>query len=117
MLSLADKMLRLFRHRAPQVDVRVQPVWAAGELLEFGGHFNNYVTAKQLQKQEGMVFRHLLRLILLLEEFKTLTPPDVEPADWTVELDDIGSRLTESCRAVDATSTDKALANAGQGEG
>ena len=52
-----------------------QPVWAAGELLEFGGDFNKYVTGKDLQKQEGVIFRHLLRLILLAGELKQLCPP------------------------------------------
>jgi superfamily II DNA/RNA helicase len=112
-LTLADKLRLLFQHTFPGVhDLRMRPVWAAGELLEFGGDFNNYVTSKQLQKQEGILFRHLLRLILLLEELKQLTPADCSPADWQAEMDDIGEKLTASCRAVDATSTDKALAQA-----
>ena len=60
-LTLADKLRRLFDYDFPGVhDLRTSPVWAAGELLEFGGDFNKYVTSKSLQKQEGMVFRHLL---------------------------------------------------------
>ncbi|MFV2065744.1 MAG: DEAD/DEAH box helicase [Pirellulales bacterium] len=112
-LTLADKLRLLFQHEYPGVhDVRMRPAWAAGELLEFGGNFNNYVTSKHLQKQEGMVFRHLLRLVLLLGELGQLTPPDTTADAWQMELDDIAHRLTESCRAVDATSTDKALAQA-----
>ena len=43
-----------------------QSVWAAGELLrDFNGNFNLYVRTRDLVKQEGIVFRHLLRLILL----------------------------------------------------
>ena len=58
-LTLADKLRRLFDYDFPGVhDVLTTPVWAAGELLEFGGDFNKYVTSKALQKQEGIVFRH-----------------------------------------------------------
>jgi len=112
-LTLADKLRLLFQHDFPGVhDLRMRPAWAAGELLEFGGDFNNYVTSKQLQKQEGIVFRHLLRLILLLGELKQLTPPDATAEEWQADLDDIAARLTASCHAVDATSTDKTLAQA-----
>ncbi|NLE38709.1 MAG: hypothetical protein GX621_11850 [Pirellulaceae bacterium] len=90
-------------------DLRTSPVWAAGEVLEFGD-FNKYVTSKSLQKQEGMVFRHLLRLILLLAEFAQLTPPETTEDAWRGDLDDVGSQLTEICRAVDPTSTEKILA-------
>lgn len=110
-LPVADKLRRLFQYEYPGVhDLKMRPAWAAGELLELGGNFNKYVTAKQLQKQEGIVFRHILRLILLLREVKQLTPPDVSAADWQAELDDLGQRLIASCRDVDATSTDRALA-------
>ena len=50
-------------------DVHTQSVWAAGELLRFGGNFNLYVQTRDLVKQEGIIFRHLLRLILLCGEF------------------------------------------------
>ena len=103
----------LFQHENAGVhDVRIRPVWAAGELLEFGGNFNNYVVTKQLQKQEGIIFRHLLRLILLLGELRQLTPIDNSADEWQAELDDIANRLTDSCHAVDASSTDRALAQA-----
>jgi hypothetical protein len=112
-LTVADKLRLLFQHEFAGVhDVRMRPVWAAGELLEFGGDFNNYVVSKQLQKQEGIIFRHLLRLILLLGELKQIAPPDTSPDEWQAELDDIAERLTESCHVVDATSTDRALAQA-----
>ncbi|MHB1035997.1 MAG: DEAD/DEAH box helicase [Pirellulales bacterium] len=109
-LTLADKLRKLFDYEAPGVhDLRTNSVWAAGELLEFGGDFNQYVTSKTLQKQEGIVFRHLLRLILLLGEFVQLTPPDATADEWRADLEDIAARLTESCRKVDPTSTEKAL--------
>ena len=93
-LTLADKLRRLFDYDFPGVhDLRTPPVWAAGELLQFGGDFNKYVTSKALQKQEGIVFRHLLRLILLVAEFEQLCPPDVTEDEWRGELGDISARL------------------------
>jgi superfamily II DNA/RNA helicase len=116
-LALADKLRRLFDYELPGVGkLRTQPAWAAGELLEFGGDFNKYVTSKELQKQEGVIFRHLLRLILLVGEFKQLCPPDAEAAPWQADLETIASRLTESCRQVDPASTDRALEEAEEGE-
>ena len=112
-LTLADKLRKLFDYDFPNVrDLRTFPVWAAGELLEFNGEFNKYVTSKSLQKQEGMIFRHLLRLILLLAEFKQITPPDTTEDEWRSDLQDISERLTECCRRVDPTSTEKALEEA-----
>jgi superfamily II DNA/RNA helicase len=109
-LTLAEKLRRLFDYDFPGVhDLRSSPVWAAGELLQFAGDFNKYVTSKALQKQEGMLFRHMLRLILLVGEFVQLCPPDVSEEEWRGELTDIAARLTESCRRVDPASTDKAL--------
>ncbi len=112
-LTLAQKLRLLFDYEFPGVhDVYTYPVWAAGELLELGGDFNKYVTSKQMQKQEGIVFRHLLRLILLTAEFAQFTPPESTPEEWQAELREIAERLTQSCRAVDPTSTDKALEEA-----
>jgi hypothetical protein len=115
-LTLAEKLRRLFDYDYAGVhDLRTSPVWAAGELLQFGGDFNKYVTSKSLQKQEGLVFRHALRLILLVNEFMQLCPPDATEEDWRADLSDIAARLTESCRRVDPTSTDKALEEIEQG--
>jgi superfamily II DNA/RNA helicase len=112
-LKLADKLRLLFDYKYPGVhDLHTNAVWAAGELLEFGCDFNKYVTSKGLQKQEGIIFRHVLRLILLLGEFQQLTPPEVSPEFWRGELQDIADRLTAGCRQVDPTSTDKALEEA-----
>jgi superfamily II DNA/RNA helicase len=109
-LTLGDKLRRLFDYDFPGVrDLRTNSVWAAGEVLEFGGKFNNYVTSKGLQKQEGMVFRHLLRLILLIGEFRQITPPETTEEEWHESLDEIAARLTETCQSVDPTSTVNAL--------
>ena len=107
-LTLAEKLRRLFDYEYPGVfDLRTRPVWAAGELLlEFHGNFNKYVGSKDLLKQEGIVFRHLLRLILLLREFRPLDPPDLDPSVWRYDLDEVVDQLTASCREVDPSSTD-----------
>ena len=109
-LTVAEKLRRLFDYDVPGVyDLRTSPVWAAGELLQFGGDFNKYVTSKSLQKQEGVIFRHMLRLILLVNEFVQLCPPDSTKEEWRGDLTDVASQLTEVCRRVDPSSTDKAL--------
>ncbi|MFO0801180.1 MAG: DEAD/DEAH box helicase [Gemmataceae bacterium] len=110
----AQKLRLLFDANYPEVgDFNTEPVWAAGDVLfGFGGNFNLYVTSKELTKQEGLIFRHLLRLILLLEEFQQLTPPGVEAATWQAELKELADRLTETCRVVDPTSTEQAIKKA-----
>jgi hypothetical protein len=107
---LAEKLRLLFDYDFPGVhDVQTYSVWAAGELLEFGGDFNKYVVSKRLQKQEGVVFRHLLRLILLIAEFTRFCPPDTTEDEWRGDLDEISGTLVESCRQVDPSSTEQAL--------
>jgi hypothetical protein len=115
--GVAEKLFMLFEALNPEVtDVGVQPVWAAGELLRFNGNFNLYVKAKDLTKQEGIVFRHCLRLVLLCEEFLHVTPQGVSAEDWQAELRDLATRLAVSCRAVDPESTDEAMQRAHEGD-
>ena len=109
-LTIADKMRVLFDAEMPGVrDLRTQPVWAAGAVLQFEGDFNRYVRAHDLVKQEGQIFRHLLRLILLCGEFMDVCPDDIEPAEWRSDMQSLAERLTASCRVVDAESTDKMI--------
>jgi hypothetical protein len=109
---LAEKARMLFDATHPEVmDFNTTAVWAAGEVLNYG-NFNTFVTSKDLTKQEGLIFRHLLRLILLTEEFEQLTPPGVEDAAWKAELKEIADKLTEICRAVDPTSTEETIKKA-----
>ncbi|GAB4146308.1 MAG: DEAD/DEAH box helicase [Planctomycetaceae bacterium] len=111
--TLAEKLRLLFDAEYPGVhSLRTRPVWIAGELLQQGGDFNKYVTSNRLAKQEGIIFRHLLRLILLCGEFAQLCPPGFEPEDWQAELNEIAGRLTESCRKVDPESTEKTMESA-----
>jgi hypothetical protein len=112
-LTLGEKLRLLFDATFPEVhSLFTTSVWAAGEVLEFGGNFNKYITSRGLQKQEGVIFRHLLRLILLVKEFQQFTPPDCQPDEWLAELREISELLAECCRRVDPLSTDKALEEA-----
>jgi hypothetical protein len=86
-------------------------VWAAGEILQYGD-FNKFVTSKGLQKQEGVLFRHLLRFILLVSELVQLCPPDTTQEEWAADLEDISDHITDICHRVDPTSTDKTLEQA-----
>jgi hypothetical protein len=111
--TLAEKLRLLFDAQFPDVHtLYTTPVWAVGEVLEFQGQFNKYITARGLQKQEGIFFRHFLRMILLLKELSTLHPVEVTHAEWQADLTDIASMLTECCRQVDPESTDKTLEDA-----
>lgn len=109
-ITIGEKLQRLFQYDFPKVhDFTVTPVHVAGEVLEFGGNFNKYITAKGLQKHEGIIFRHLLRLILLLDEMASIPPVESTPEDWEDRYDELIDRLTACCRAVDPESTDETL--------
>jgi superfamily II DNA/RNA helicase len=108
--TLAEKLRLLFDSEFPGVhDLVTRPVWIAGEALRFGGDFNKLVTAKSIVRQEGIVFRHLLRLILLCSEFAQITPADVDPSLWQKDLRELTDAITDCCRSVDPESTDKAI--------
>jgi superfamily II DNA/RNA helicase len=116
-ISIGEKLLRLFQFDFPQVhDFSVTPVYVAGEVLEFGGNFNKYIVAKGLQKHEGIIFRHLLRLILLLDEMAGIPPVESTKEDWEDRIDRLIFQLTECCRQVDPESTDETLENSRGGD-
>src|SRR5260370_5891362 len=111
--NLAEKLRLLFDALFPEVaDVNTQSVWAAGELFRFGGNFNKFVQARDLIKQEGIVFRHLLRLILLCGEFAQVCPAETTSEAWQAEMREIAEQLTASCREVDPASTDEVIEHA-----
>jgi superfamily II DNA/RNA helicase len=115
--TLSEKLRLLFDAQFPDVaDVHTQSVWAAGELLRHGGNFNLYVKVRDLTKQEGIVFRHLLRLILLCGEFAQVCPAETTPEAWQADLRDLSNQLTASCRAIDPTSTDEMMEKAHEGD-
>ncbi len=110
-LTIGEKILRLFRDEYPRVhNVDVRPVWIVGELMQFGGDFDKYVTTRKLQKEEGILFRHCLRMILLLDEMANIPPVETTVETWEDPLDELAARLAESCRSIDPQSTDEILA-------
>lgn len=109
-IPLAQKMKMLFENTIDHAGgLYVTPVWAAGDLLERGGNFDDFIRSRELVKQEGILFKHFLRMILLCDEFSQLTPKDVTPADWEFRLREISRALTTACRSVDPQSTDEVL--------
>ena len=109
-VPLAQKVRMVFESEVDHAGgLFVTPVWAAGALLEHGGDFDRFVRARELVRQEGVLFKHLLRMILLCGEFARLTPPDVNPADWQARLTGIADALTTACRAVDPQCTDEVI--------
>ena len=109
-VPLAQKVKLLFENEIDHAGgLFVTPCWAVGDLLERGGNFDQFIRSRELVKQEGIVFKHLLRMILLCDEFSQLTPKGTTSPDWELRLREISQVLTESCRAVDPQSTDEML--------
>jgi hypothetical protein len=109
-VPLAQKMRMLFESEIDHAGgLFVTPVWAVGDLLAHGGDFDKFVRARDLVKQEGVLFKHLLRMVLLCGEFAELTPRDVNPADWQAMLTGVSDVLTAACRTVDPQCTDELL--------
>ena len=78
-------------------------------MLAHGGDFDKFVRSRDLVKQEGILFKHLLRMILLCGEFAQLTPKNVIMHDWQTSLAGISQILQNACRAVDPQSTEAVL--------
>src|SRR3954449_13298820 len=117
--ALAEKLRSYFDHCYPDVtDVHSHPIWCVGELVEFDGNFNKFVTTLDLTKQEGIIFRHVQRMIMLCGEFERACALDVDAGPstfaWRNELHELAAKLTESCRVVDPTSTDQLIAKTGE---
>lgn len=102
------EMLKIaFESRLVSPDpVRVQPKWIAGGLKENLGDFYKFVRGHDLVKQEGIILRHLLRLVILAGEFFTLTEdPDYQG---------ISDAATAACQRVDARYTSRFLEQAAE---
>ncbi len=109
-IPLAQKMKMLFENAIDHAGgLFVTPVWAVGDLLERGGDFDKFVRIRDAVTQEGIIFKHVLRMILLCGEFAQLTPVGVDPATWKGRLRAISDVLTTACRTVDPQSTDETL--------
>ena len=109
-VPLAQKMRMLFESEIDHAGgLFITPVWAVGDLLAHGGDFDKFVRSRDLIKQEGVLFKHLLRMILLCREFAQLTPRDLEADAWRARLTGISDVLAQACRTVDPQSTDEML--------
>lgn len=109
-IPLGQKMRMLFESRVDHGGgLFINPVWAAGEMIATGGDFDKFVRLCELTKQEGVLFKHILRMILLCDEFAQLTPPGMAGDAWKESLRELGAKLTHACREVDPQSTDETL--------
>ncbi|MEL6106520.1 MAG: DEAD/DEAH box helicase [Planctomycetota bacterium] len=110
-LTIGEKIHRLFGSEFPRVQgVRIRPVWIVGELLNYEGDFNKYVTTKKLQKEEGILLRHCLRMILFLDEMANVPPEGTTVETWEDKLDELAEILTVACRNADPQTTEEILA-------
>jgi hypothetical protein len=82
----------------------VQPKWIAGDIFQRDGEFFKAVRALDLVKQEGLILRHTLRLVILAGEFYLRTE---DP-----EYQRIGELATRACQRVDPQYTDRFLSEA-----
>lgn len=83
-------------------DVLVRPIWIAGGIIEYANDFYKYVKSRDLVKNEGLILRHLLRLVILTGEFSARSGEDPE-------YQEIGEKVTQACRTVDPRYTDRFL--------
>ncbi len=102
-LTLPEILKALFDAMLPTPeDVIVQPKWMAGGVMESNGDFYKFVRNRNLVKNEGLVLRHLLRLVILTGEFSERSGGDPEYAQ-------IGEAATKVCQQVDPRYTDRFL--------
>ena len=83
-------------------DVMVRPIWIAGGVFDLECDFYKYVKARNLLKNEGLVLRHLLRLVILAGEFS-------ERSGHDPEYEAIGENATRACQSVDPRYTERFL--------
>lgn len=89
------------RLTAPE-PIFVQSKFIAGDVFE-DSDFYRFVRNRELVRQEGLVLRHLLRLVTLSEEFFGMTEdPDYQR---------VSESATKVCHAVDPRYTDKYLSD------
>jgi len=102
-LTFVEMLKALFDTKlaTPEI-VPVRPIWIAGGVFEFNGEFFKYVRSRDLLKNEGLVLRHLLRLVILAGEFhvRSGNDPDYER---------ISELATRASQQVDPRYTDRFL--------
>ena len=89
------------RLAAPE-PVFVQPKWIGGGTFQMDCEFYKFARSANLIKQEGLILRHLLRLVILAGEFLTRTEGDPD-------YERIGELATKVCQEVDPRYTDRFL--------
>ncbi|MFT7463732.1 MAG: hypothetical protein ACI9EF_002079 [Pseudohongiellaceae bacterium] len=108
-LTFPEMLLEAFNSKLvepEEIEIRTQ--WIAGGLGD-GGDFWQFVSSRELAKNEALVLRHLLRVVLLASEFKEKTgDPDYEI---------IAQRATVASRAADPAFTDRFLTRQAEGAG
>jgi superfamily II DNA/RNA helicase len=109
-VPLAERMRLLFESEIDHAGgLFITPVWAVGALVESGGDLDGFVRSRDLIKQEGVLFKHLLRMVLLCGEMAQTSPHGVHPDDWKDRLNRLAELLATACRRVDPQSTDEML--------
>ena len=105
--TFPEMLALVFESRLPAPEpIRVQPKWIAGGAFEADCDFFKFVRSRNLIKQEGLVLRHLLRLVILAGEFSERTgDPDYER---------MAELATQTCQRVDANYTERFLSNAAE---
>lgn len=102
--TFPEKLQMVFEAKLASPEfVFMQPKWVAGGIFDFNDDFYKYVGARDLTKNEGLILRHLLRLVILAGEFQVAT----EDPEYT----ELAERVTRVCQTVDARYTDKFLSD------
>ena len=98
-VPLAQKMRMLFENTIDHAGgLFVTPVWAVGDLLGPRRRLRQIRPLARFLKQEGILFKHFLRMILLCGEFAQLTPTGLTAEAWQATLTAIAQQLTTACR-------------------
>jgi hypothetical protein len=102
-LTVPEMLKAIFDARlASPEDVWVQPKWVAGGVLDHDEDFYKFIRSRDLAKNEGVILRHLLRLVILAGEFSTMSGSDPD-------YERIGELTTRICQQVDSRYTDRFL--------
>jgi len=83
--------------------IYLQPKWVAGAIFDMNGEFFPFVRSRDLAKNEGLILRHLLRLVTLAGEFSQRSGGDPD----YVRLSELATGI---CQRVDPRYTDRFLA-------
>jgi superfamily II DNA/RNA helicase len=102
-MRFAEMLKALFDAKlASPEDVIARPIWMAGGVIELDCDFFKFVRSRNLMKNEGLILRHLLRLVILSGEFHIFS-------DGDPDYQNIGELATKACRYVDPRYTERFL--------